>query len=220
MSVHDYHRIDEVYHNMYENRFHKEEPFTTADEAAEGNDYNTKAKGTMPEAAKVIMHKLRLEYGKDFDPAKGRAAVKRAIGSATEEDCEGWMLNQDRSHTPEQKKGLVKYMSSEDEESHCKYAAKGCDCDECEECQSNAKKEDAEEELGPDPKEADDLEAIASKYGRKSFFRDEKHHKPDYQSTPFWDAYKAVLAGQWSEDDFHQWCQTVWNAGAEESQSH
>ena len=65
-----------------------------------------------------------------------------------------------------------------------------------------------EEELGPDPKEADELEAIM------------KQHKPDYQHTPFWDAYKAVKDGLWSEDEFHQWAQTVWNAGAEESQQH
>jgi len=37
-----------------------------------------------------------------------------------------------------------------------------------------------------------------------------------FNNYSFWDAYHAVKQGAWSEDDFHQWCQTVWNNGAEE----
>jgi hypothetical protein len=99
----------------------------------------------------------------------------------------------------------------------CTYAKEGCTCNGCKACRANqSKNEDSEEELGPDPKEADELEAIVKKHGNGSFFKDEPRHEPDYKVTPFWNAYKAVLAGQWSEDDFHQWCQTVWNAGSEE----
>jgi hypothetical protein len=147
MSSRDYTRIDEVYHNMYKNKFHREEPLVQEEKECDGDC----------------------------------------------EECDD--CNQDKSSTPLQKKERAKYLKS-------------------------AAGEAAEEELGPDPKEADELEAIAKKYGRGSFFKDEPKHEPDYQSTPFWDAYKSVLAGQWSEDEFHQWAQTVWNAGAEESQRH
>jgi hypothetical protein len=134
MSSKDFHRIDEVYHNMYKNKFHREEPLVQEDKC-------------------------------DGDC----------------EDCND--CNQDKSSTPVQKKERAKYLKS-------------------------AAGEAAEEELGPDPKEADELEAIMKK------------HKPDYSSTAFWDAYAAVKDGLWSEDDFHQWAQTVWNAGAEENQRH
>jgi len=145
MSSRDYQRIDEVYHNMYRNRFHREEPFTiNEDDAAamaEDEEYKSKAKSHMPEAAKVIMHKLKLEYGDKYNPEKAKAAVKHALASTTEEDCEEWMLKQDYSHTPDQKQNAVKYLKSDEEnaeEKHCKWAAQGCDCGECEECQDNA----------------------------------------------------------------------------------
>jgi hypothetical protein len=35
-----------------------------------------------------------------------------------------------------------------------------------------------------------------------------------YENFPFWDAYKCVKNGEWTEDDFHVWAQTVWNDGA------
>jgi hypothetical protein len=35
-----------------------------------------------------------------------------------------------------------------------------------------------------------------------------------YENFPFWDAYKCVKNGEWTEDDFHLWAQTVWNDGA------
>jgi hypothetical protein len=113
MSSRDYSRIDEVYHNMYKNKFHREEPFDSEDYEAMGEDaeYAEKAKKHTPEAAKVIMHKLKLSYGDKFNPEKAKAAVKRALGSTTEEDFEGWA--QDESHTPEQKKEMVKYVDDE-----------------------------------------------------------------------------------------------------------
>jgi hypothetical protein len=108
----------------------------------EDAEYAEKAKKHLPAAAKAIMHKLKLEHPKVFNPEKARAAVKHALGSATEEDCESWM--QDYSHTPDQKKEMARYMDSAAgeaaEEHHCKYAAQGCDCGECEECQDNAMK--------------------------------------------------------------------------------
>jgi hypothetical protein len=88
-------------------------------------------------------------------------------------------------------------------ESHCKWALQGCDCGECEECQNNAMKgEGSEEELGPDPKEVAEY--------------DQAKKEISFDKYPFWDAYHAVKEGAWSEDDFHQWCQTVWNDGANE----
>jgi hypothetical protein len=136
MSSRDYHRIDEVYHNMYKNRFHREEPFN---EEAEGHDYHGSAKKHLSKAAKAIYHKLELEHPNDFNPEKAMAAVKKAVGSASEEDCESWMMSQDYSHTPDQKEGMKEYLSSEEgedaEEEHCKWAAEGCKCGKCEECQ-------------------------------------------------------------------------------------
>lgn len=168
MSLRDYQRIDEVYHNMYKNKFHREEPLVKEsgwddeerqgdangrwsdkrtgrshrdDQGDEDEEYKAKAKSHMPEAAKGIMHKLKLEYGDKYNPEKAKAAVKHALASTTEEDCEEWMLKQDYSHTPDQKKNVVKYLQSDEEnaeEKHCKWAAQGCDCGECEECQDNA----------------------------------------------------------------------------------
>ena len=175
MSSRDFHRIDEVYHSMYRNKFHREEPFNNEDSESAGEDteYAAKAKEHTPKAAKAIMHKLKLEYGDKFNPEKAKAAVKHALGSATEEDCEGW--NQDYSHTLDQKKDMIRYIDSEA----------------------------AEEELGVDPKDAAEY--------------DKARQEISYDKYPFWDAYHAVKEGAWSEEDFHQWCQTVWNAGAEES---
>jgi hypothetical protein len=182
MSIHDFNRIDEVYHNMYKKketcleavdpdaaelaRHQREErqresarerdyypkhrrsygsrwdnddaPSSRSgayddDYHGEDEEYKAKAKAHAPEAAKAIMHKLKLEYGDKFNPEKAKAAVKRALGSATEEDCEGWM--QDRSHTPEQKEDMEKYVDSEEEEvEHCKWAEEGCKCGKCDEC--------------------------------------------------------------------------------------
>ena len=201
MSIHDFNRIDEAYHSMYRNRFHREEPFeTVSEEVSEDEEYNAKAKAHAPEAAKTIMHKLKLEYGDKFNHEKARAAVKHALGSATEEDCEGWM--QDKSHTPEQKKEMYKYVNSPEgeaaEERHCSAAAGGCLCGGCDEC---TPQEDAQE-LGVDPKEAAEY--------------DQARKDISYDNYPFWDAYHAVKEGAWTEDDFHQWCQTVWNDGANE----
>jgi hypothetical protein len=98
---------------MYKNNFHREEPFDSedAESVSEDAEYAEKAKKHLPDAAKAIMHKLKLEYGDKFNPEKARAAVKHALGSTTEEDCEGWA--QDYSHTPEQKKEMVKYVEDE-----------------------------------------------------------------------------------------------------------
>jgi len=63
--------------------------------------------------------------------------------------------------------------------------------------------EGAEEELGPDPEEVAEY--------------DKAKKDISYNNYTFWDAYHAVKEGAWSEDDFHQWAQTVWAAGAEES---
>jgi len=134
MSSRDYFRIDEVYHNMYKNKFHREEPYNEALAYDQDDQYKATAKKHMPEAAKAIMHKLKLEHPDNFDEGKARAAVKHALGAISEEDCEGWM--QDYSHTPDQKRAMAEYIDSEDgEEKHCKWAEEGCKCGECEECQ-------------------------------------------------------------------------------------
>jgi hypothetical protein len=36
-----------------------------------------------------------------------------------------------------------------------------------------------------------------------------------YENYPFWDAYKAVKNGEWTEEEFHLWATTVWNDGAD-----
>lgn len=55
-------------------------------------------------------------------------------------------------------------------------------------------------------REAGELEAVM------------KQHKPEFQHTPFWDAYKAVKDGLWSEEEFHQWASSVWSDGANHAQ--
>lgn len=141
MSSRDLFRIDEVYHNMYKNKFHREEPFN---EEAQEHDYHSSAKKHLSKAAKAIYHKLELEHPDNFNPHQAMKAVAKAVGSASEEDCESWMSSQDYSHTPDQKEGMEDYLSSEEgednEEGHCKWAAQGCDCGGCEECQDNAVK--------------------------------------------------------------------------------
>jgi len=154
MGSQDFQRIDEVYHNIYKNKFHREEPLIKEEDAYdEDAEYMAKAKKHAPEAAKAIMHKLKLEYGDKFNPEKARAAVKHAFGSAANEDTE--------------------------------------------------------EELGPDPKDLAQYDEYEK--ARKEI---------SFDKYPFWDAYHAVKEGAWSEEDFHQWAQTVWNAGAEESRYH
>jgi hypothetical protein len=119
MSSQDFHRIDEVYHNIYRNKFHREEPLIQEnDYMSEDEEYHAKAKGHAEEAAKAIMHKLKLEYGDKFNPEKAKQAVQHALGSTTEEDCEEWMLKQDYSHTPQQKKGLIDYLKHNREEAN------------------------------------------------------------------------------------------------------
>jgi hypothetical protein len=44
---------------------------------------------------------------------------------------------------------------------------------------------------------------------------DKAREEISFHKYPFWDAYHAVKEGAWTEEDFHQWCQTVWNDGAE-----
>lgn len=58
-----------------------------------------------------------------------------------------------------------------------------------------------DEELGPGPAEVAEY--------------DKARKEISFHKYPFWDAYHAVKEGAWSEEDFHQWCQTVWNDGAE-----
>ena len=117
MSLQDFHRIDEAYHNIYRNKFHREEPLIQEEDSmSEDEEYHVRAKEHASEAVKAIMHKLKLEYGKEFNPEKAKHAVQHALGSTTEEDCEEWMLKQDYSHTPQQKKGLIDYLKSEDSE--------------------------------------------------------------------------------------------------------
>ena len=36
-----------------------------------------------------------------------------------------------------------------------------------------------------------------------------------YENYPFWEAYKAVKNGEWTEDQFHLWASSVWNDGAD-----
>jgi len=54
-------------------------------------------------------------------------------------------------------------------------------------------------------REASELEAVM------------KQHKPNFKDTSFWDAYKAVKGGLWSEDEFHQWAQSVWADGSNDA---
>ena len=63
--------------------------------------------------------------------------------------------------------------------------------------------EASEEELGPDPKEVKELQDVM------------KHYKPEFKHTPFWDAYKAVKHGYWTDEEFHQWASSVWSDGAD-----
>jgi len=51
-------------------------------------------------------------------------------------------------------------------------------------------------------REASELENVMNQY------------EPDFRDTPFWDAYKAVKGGYWTEDQFHQWAQSVWADGS------
>lgn len=116
MSSQDFHRIDEVYHNIYRNKFHREEPLIQEnDYMSEDEEYHAKAKEHMSNAAKAIFHKLKVEHPNDFNPEKAKQAVQHALGS-TSEDCEEWMLKQDYSHTPQQKKGLIDYLKHNREE--------------------------------------------------------------------------------------------------------
>ena len=39
--------------------------------------------------------------------------------------------------------------------------------------------------------------------------------EPIYDNFPFWDAFKAVKNGEWTEEDFHIWASSVWNDGAD-----
>jgi len=91
--------------------------------------------------------------------------------------------------------------------STCEYAKEGCKCNGCKDCKANqTKNEDSEEELGPDPKDLAQYDEYEK--ARKEI---------SYDKYPFWDAYHAVKEGAWSEDDFHQWAQTVWNDGVNQS---
>jgi len=36
-----------------------------------------------------------------------------------------------------------------------------------------------------------------------------------YENYTFWDAFREVKAGNWTEEEFHIWASTVWNDGAE-----
>ena len=36
-----------------------------------------------------------------------------------------------------------------------------------------------------------------------------------FDNYTFWDAYKEIKAGNWTEEEFTIWAQTVWNEGAE-----
>ena len=37
--------------------------------------------------------------------------------------------------------------------------------------------------------------------------------EPIYDNFPFWDAFKAVKNGEWTEEDFQIWASSVWNDG-------
>ena len=109
MSSQDFHRIDEVYHNIYRNKFHRENPLVTEDSLSEDEEYKSKAVAHKDEAAKAIYHKLKLEYGNKFKPEKARAAVAHALGSVPQEDCEDC---EDRSTPCKDKKEKMKYLKS------------------------------------------------------------------------------------------------------------
>ena len=75
----------------------------------EEEKYHDTVKKHLPEAAKAIMHKLKIEHPDNFDPKIARKAIQRAFGAVTGEDCEEWMIKQDFSHTPVQKEDEVRY---------------------------------------------------------------------------------------------------------------
>jgi hypothetical protein len=53
-------------------------------------------------------------------------------------------------NTINQKLAAKDKKKSEDEESHCKYAKEGCDCDGCQECEDNQTKSEDNETTGDD----------------------------------------------------------------------
>jgi hypothetical protein len=94
-------------------------------------------------------------------------------------------------------KGVKK---QEDEEGHhCDYAAKGCECDGCEECKENAAK-DEDAEYGVDPEEA----AVYDKAKAEATF----------DNYTFNDAFHAVKEGAWTLSEFRNWASTVWSDGS------
>lgn len=111
------------------------------------------------------------------------------------------------------------HLSSKKE--HCTYAAKGCECDGCEECMENASMEGVMSGYGKSGEISAEQED--AEYGvdpKEAKVYDDAKKDISYQNYAAWDAYHAVKEGAWSEDDFLQWTRSVWADGADDMHNH
>jgi len=85
--------LAEAYRNIYTNKFHSEKPFNEemVNASSEEEEYKKSAVKHKSEAADIIRHKLKLEYGHKYNETLANKAIEHALGG-TSEDCEGvWM---------------------------------------------------------------------------------------------------------------------------------
>jgi len=212
MSILDYRRLDEAYFGMYKNKFCKEDAFEqpvqaqtqmtpSGEESSEevkfvAGDFIVDKDGQKWEVTNVLPNGDIHVQGSEGEKAGKTMRIPTHYLShfeklENEEDCED---KEDMSTPPEFMKDKKKAVYKMGDENWA------------------GQEDSEEEELGPDPKEADELENIMKGYKQSC--------EPDYQKTDVWKAYKAIIEGQWSEEDFLQWSRSVWAAGADESQNH
>ena len=81
--------LAEAYKNIYVNRFHSEEPFNEemVNASSEEEEYKKSASKHREEAADIIRHKLKLEYGHKYREDLANKAIEHALGGKSE-DCE------------------------------------------------------------------------------------------------------------------------------------
>lgn len=199
MSLQDFHRIDEAYHNMYVKRTPVEDCEDREDESTPAEDKKKKMEYLKSKGMKTWPDE-NAEEGEAFNVgdyiADHDGSEYEVVDVLPDGDIVVTVAGASTATGRKMRVGkeFFKHFNKVEEE------------------------EDAEEELGVDPKEADELEAVMKKHGKKdSFFKDEERHEPDFEKTDVWKAYKTILAGKWSEDDFLQWSRSVWAAGAKES---
>ena len=86
---------------------------------SEEEEYKKSASKHREEAADIIRHKLKLEYGHKYNETLANKAVNHALGGKSE-DCEGAWMGYG-------KHGQIGAEQEDAETHHCKYAALGCD---------------------------------------------------------------------------------------------